>query len=337
MSQSIELFFEVNCDGIWAESNSSRKRAHKGKSRLEFPDRYVVIDLETTGFDARYDNIIEIAGIRYDNGQEMGRFHSLVKPPYGHIPKGITDLTGISTEMVESAPQDDEILPGFYDFIGDDFVVGHNVSFDVNFLYDCAYGRKEAPFSNDYVDTIQLSRRLYPDLPNRKLATLVSYLGVDVQGAHRALEDCLATQACFLKMKEEADRRGGIPKLDWEHWGSLSKTITPSAAKFNMDGAVFGRSFAFTGKLERMTRKQAMQAVADAGGILCDGVVASTNYLVLGNNDYCKALQGGKSNKQKKAEKMQLEGADILVISEDVFYGMLQDSEPTEETAAGST
>jgi len=127
-------------------------------------------------------------------------------------------------------------------------------------------------------------------------------------------------------MKADADRLGGIPKLSWERFNSLSKTITPETTDFDTDSPVFGMSFAFTGKLERMTRKEAMQAVANKGGICCDGVVATTNYLVLGNNDYCKSIQGGKSSKQKKAEKMQLSGADISIISENVFYDMLSPS-----------
>lgn len=329
MSFNREPFPGGGPDSCYSEPARPLVKLHKNKSQIQFPDSYVAIDLETTGLHPRYDAIIEVAGIKIENGQETGRFQSLVKP-HIWIDNFIVQLTGITNEMVHSAPKPEEILPAFFDFIGDLPVMGHNVNFDVNFLYEYASWLRSEPFTNDYVDTIQLSRRLYPDLPNRKLATLVSYLGVDAQGAHRALEDCLAAQACFLKMKEDADRRGGIPKLDWECWNSLSKTIAPSTTNFNMDGPIFGRSFAFTGKLERMTRKQAMQAVADAGGILCDGVVASTNYLVLGNNDYCKALQGGKSNKQKKAEKMQLEGADILVISEDVFYDMLQDSKLPE-------
>lgn len=72
-----------------------------------------------------------------------------------------------------------------------------------------------------------------------------------------------------------------------------------------------------------MTRKEAMQAVVNAGGHCTDGVVAETNYLVLGNNDYCKAIKDGKSAKQKKAEKMKLNGADIESISESVFCDML--------------
>lgn len=74
-----------------------------------------------------------------------------------------------------------------------------------------------------------------------------------------------------------------------------------------------------------MTRKEAMQAVVNAGGICSDGVISSTNYLVLGNNDYCKSIKDGKSSKQKKAEKMQLAGSDIRTITEDIFYDMLKE------------
>lgn len=78
----------------------------------------------------------------------------------------------------------------------------------------------------------------------------------------------------------------------------------------------------FTGTLEKMTRREAMQIVKDLGGECGDSVTKKTNYLVLGNNDFCKTIKGGKSNKQKKAEKLKLEGIDINVISESVFYEM---------------
>lgn len=321
MSLGFEVSIDEKTGEIYAGPARPVIREHKGKSLLTFPSDYVAIDLETTGLDPRFEEIIEVAGIMYENGHETTRFQSLVNP-HQKIGTYITELTGITGEMLKTAPDADEVLPKFFAFIGTLPVVGHNVNFDINFLYD--FSPEESPFSNDFIDTLRLSRRLYHDLPNHKLSTLAAYLGVTDQVEHRAFADCLAVQACFQKMKEEVVRLGGLPEPSWKHFGSLSKTITPRTTEFNIDSPVFGMSFAFTGKLERMTRKEAMQAVADAGGILCDGVVASTNYLVLGDNDYCKALQGGKSNKQKKAEKMQLAGSDIAVISEDLFYDMLE-------------
>lgn len=72
-----------------------------------------------------------------------------------------------------------------------------------------------------------------------------------------------------------------------------------------------------------MTRKEAMQFVVDRGGLCGDSMNKKTNYLVLGNNDYCTTIKGGKSTKQKKAEKLKLAGCDIEIISENVFYDML--------------
>ena len=297
-------------------------RKHKGKSLLEFPDSYVAIDIETTGLDPRFDEIIEIAGIKYQGAMEIGRFQSLIKPE-NEIDPFITELTGITNAMLENAPPIKMVLPDFLSFVGDYTLVGHNINFDVNFIYDNAQYLELAPFSNNFIDTMRISRRLYKDLENHKLSTLVAYLAVADTVEHRALSDCLSTQGCFVAMKAYADQIGGIPKASWEMFNKLSKTITPETTEFNPDSPIYGMSFAFTGKLERMTRREAMQAVANAGGICCDGVIATTNYLVLGNNDYCKSIKGTKSAKQKKAEKMQKAGMDIATMSEDVFYDML--------------
>ena len=80
----------------------------------------------------------------------------------------------------------------------------------------------------------------------------------------------------------------------------------------------------FTGTLEKMTRREAMQAVVDVGGSVGDNVTKDTNFLILGNNDYCKTIKDGKSTKQKKAEALMLKGNDIAIIPENVFYEMLE-------------
>ncbi len=298
------------------------KRTHKGKSLLLFPEDYTVVDIETTGFDPMFDEIIEVAGIKYRGRNEVGRFQSLVKPDDG-IPDYITALTGITNEMVADAPGIEDVLPRFLEFIGEDIVVGHNVHFDVNFLYDYAEDFELKPFSNDLVDTLRLSRRLYPELQSHKLSALAAHFGVEPDGEHRALADCVTTQKCLSAMEIYAAQNGGIPESAEDLYRKLSKTIVAETSDFDPDSLIYGRTFAFTGKLERMTRKEAMQAVVNAGGHCTDGVVAETNYLVLGNNDYCKAIKDGKSAKQKKAEKMKLNGADIESISESVFCDML--------------
>lgn len=298
------------------------KRTHKGKSLVLFPEDYTVVDIETTGFDPMFDEIIEVAGIKYRGRNEVGRFQSIVKPDDG-ISDYITALTGITNEMVADAPGIEDVLPRFLEFIGEDIVVGHNVHFDVNFIYDYAEDFELKPFSNNLVDTLRLSRRLYPELQSHKLSALAAHFGVEPDGEHRALADCVTTQKCLSAMEIYAAQNGGIPESAEDLYRKLSKTIVAETSDFDPDSLIYGRTFAFTGKLERMTRKEAMQAVVNAGGHCTDGVVAETNYLVLGNNDYCKAIKDGKSAKQKKAEKMKLNGADIESISESVFCDML--------------
>ncbi len=315
------LGFDEHTGTVSVLTSHRTERKYKGKSLVSFPDTYVVVDLETTGFDARFDSIIEIAGIKVSGGVEVDRFQSLVNPEWD-IPEYISELTGITNEMVKEAPTIKTVLPAFLDFVGNHIVVGHNVHFDANFIYDTATWLGLPPFSNDLVDTARLSRRLYKDMENHKLPMLAQRLGVSEIVEHRALSDCLVTHGCLSKMKAYVEEIGGLP-INSDHFNTLANYITPETTDFDPDSPIFGRSFAFTGVLERMTRAEAMQAVANAGGICCNGVVASTNYLVLGNNDYCSSIKGGKSAKQKKAEKMRLAGSDILVISEAVFYDML--------------
>ena len=86
----------------------------------------------------------------------------------------------------------------------------------------------------------------------------------------------------------------------------------------------YGNTFVFTGALEKMVRRDAMQIVVSMGGNCADGVKKTVDFLVLGNNDYCSSIRDGKSSKQKKAEELILKGYPIQIISEDVFYEMIE-------------
>ena len=99
--------------------------------------------------------------------------------------------------------------------------------------------------------------------------------------------------------------------------------IVSSSENVDPSNPLFGKVCVFTGTLEKMVRKDAMQLVANLGGINADNVTKKTNYLVLGNNDYCSSIKDGKSSKQKKAEKLKLSGQDIEIIPENVFYDIV--------------
>lgn len=100
--------------------------------------------------------------------------------------------------------------------------------------------------------------------------------------------------------------------------------ITTQNTEFDITHPLYEKCCVFTGTLEKMTRRQAMQLVVDAGGKCGDNVTSKTDFLVLGNFDYSSGVKGNKSGKLKKAEKMILEGKDIMILSENSFYDMLE-------------
>jgi DNA polymerase-3 subunit epsilon len=99
--------------------------------------------------------------------------------------------------------------------------------------------------------------------------------------------------------------------------------ITTENTDFDITHPLYQKVCVFTGTLDKMLRKDAMQIVVDLGGICDDNITSRTNFLILGNNDYSPLVKDGKSNKQKKAEKLKLDGNDIEIISESVFYDIV--------------
>lgn len=300
-------------------------REGKGKSVIGFPTSYTVIDIETTGLDPRYCDIIEIAAVKYSSGQKVGAFSTLVKPDEP-IDEYITALTGITNDMLKNAPDISEGIQKFYEFVGDDLLVGYNVNFDINFLFDNLKRCHSLTLSNSFVDVMRIARKVLPDLKNHKQATVADHYGVSASGAHRAAADCEICHAIFEKL--QADILAAGQSLDdfkaaTGRSALHAKDISTEKTSFNTSHPLFGKVCVFTGTLEKMARKDAMQLVVDLGGSVGDNVTKKTNYLILGNNDFCQSIKDGKSNKQKKAEALILKGHDIEILSENVFYDLV--------------
>lgn len=174
----------------------------KGQS---LDDTYVVFDLETTGFSPKNDKIIEIGAVKVKNGKIIDSFSEFVNPRRP-IPYKITELTGISDDMVKYADSIDFVLPKFMEFIGDAAVVAHNASFDCSFIEkNCK--DLDLPFNATILDTVQICRFLYPELKSVKLNLVAKHLGVKLTSHHRAVDDAKATGdifvECIKKIKEE--------------------------------------------------------------------------------------------------------------------------------------
>ena len=170
----------------------------KVEERTLVETTFAVLDLETSGGSPRLGaGITEIGVVKVKGGQILGTFQSFVDP--GHsLPVFITQLTGISDEMLISAPFIDEILPTLFDFLGsanETVVVAHNSPFDLSFLKAAAKAHEiDWP---DYltVDTARLARAVLDrdEVINCKLSTLADFFGATTSPNHRALDDAMAT------------------------------------------------------------------------------------------------------------------------------------------------
>ena len=320
---------------------AQKRIREKGKNLFSVPSSYCIIDIETTGLSPDFDSIIEVSAVKYVDGKEVGNFTSLIKPEETYddgtyIDDFIEKLTGITNEMLSTAPDPMPVFKQFKDFIGENILIGHNVNFDINFLYDNFEHYLSEKLDNDFVDTMRFSRFLHPEEAHHRLEDLAERYKIDYSGAHRSLNDCYITHACYEHLQEEMIQSSGsldsfIDSCKKHKRGLKATDIQASKGSFDITHPIYGKVCVFTGTLEKMARKDAMQLVADIGGINADSVTKKTNYLILANNTYCPLIKDGKSNKQKKAEKLKLEGYDIEVIPENVFYDMFEDNMQSTE------
>ena len=169
---------------------------------------FVVFDLETTGAKTPPCRVTEIGAYRVKNGAITDEFHTLVNPETT-IPAFISQLTGITNQMVSRAPKFREIAADFLDFIGDSVLVAHTAHFDMRFL-NHEIGRIYTDYrvANHHLCTVQLSRKLLPHIENHRLNTVAQYFSVALINHHRAAEDARATAHIFVNLLEELKTRG---------------------------------------------------------------------------------------------------------------------------------
>ncbi len=166
----------------------------------------VVLDFETTGLSSQRDRIIEVGAVRLVGGQVVEEFSEMVNPGVA-IPPRVTEITGIHDGMVRDALPAEQVLPKLMAFIGDAPIAAHNAPFDAGFLR-AELKRMGQSFDAPIIDTLEFSRRLYPQLKSHKLGALCKHLGISLKNAHRAVHDARATAAMLAKMLQVAQDKG---------------------------------------------------------------------------------------------------------------------------------
>ena len=156
---------------------------------------YVCFDLETTGLDPLYNEIIEIGALKVRDGKVAERFMEFIHPQE-EISQMITNLTGITNEMVANARPANAVISDFLEFCEDDVLIGHNVSFDYSFMKSGA-SNLGLTFEKFGIDTFKIAQRTLKSLPSKSLSSLCEYYQIENKAAHRAYYDALATAKLY--------------------------------------------------------------------------------------------------------------------------------------------
>lgn len=193
----------------------------------------VMLDFETTGLSPDMgDRITEVAALRIVGGEVTERYVSLVNCGV-RVPSFITQLTGITQQMVDSAPPSYQVVPELLDFIGGDVLSAHNASFDEKFLKAEGARLGRTTSHAGLVCSLKLSRRLFPGLASYKLGLLSSQLGIAFRGtAHRAEADAQVAADVLLHAARHLGRTCGIEQVEPALLVSINKVAAAKIPAF---------------------------------------------------------------------------------------------------------
>ena len=198
------------CEGYYVNDVDDRIVVH-GQQNISFDDEYVAFDLETTGLSSQYDTIIEIGAVVMKNGEEIDRFQTFVDPER-LLDRKITELTGISQEMLVGAPKIGEVLPKFLEFVGNRVLVAHNSDFDTGFIR-AACTRLGLNYGLTAVDTLVLSQNMLPHLNRHKLDIVANALSLPDFNHHRAADDAFICGLIMSRLMNQMREQLGISEL----------------------------------------------------------------------------------------------------------------------------
>ncbi len=295
----------------------------------DLPTAYVCIDFETTGLYPEKDRITDAAAARVVDGQIVDTYTSLVHSPVA-ISAFVSNLTGITNEMISTAPEETDVIRKLIAFIGDLPVIGYNVSFDLGFLHYAAH-RASLPCPRENFDVQSYAKKGLPGRPGYKLENVAEYLSVDQPEAHRALADVLTTVSCAEKLRDvvaEVERRKAIAEYDFQNAYVDYKSFVPTVDHVDENSPLFGKRVVFTGTMSRITRIDACQLVANLGGQPWGNVTKGTAYLIVGEGEVSPhADASGVTRKMQQADEWRAKGSAIKTVTETDFFKMLDEYE----------
>ena len=307
-------------NGVLHVSGVQDKIRGKGQEWPDFISDYTMLDIETTGLNPYRDHVTELGAVKVRANQVVDEFSQLVVyPRSNHVPHFITKLNGITEELLlkEGKPVK-EAMTAFRTFIGDDIIIGYNVNFDLNFLYDLARKFHLPELSNDYVDVLRLARVYYPQQHNR-LLDCIQRAGIAQVEQHHGLEDSLDTKKVYDDFRQHF-----TPELLQEAQGKLKNIDLLEEElevwELGFRNPVNNKKIAFAPEVE-INGTEAAQMVNNMNGVAQTGVKADTDYLIMSDDGFFS-----KSNPETlKAKEFNHAGSKIKRLSESYFLNMLDE------------
>lgn len=303
------------------------------------PGSWVSVDVETAN---RFRSSICSIGLAFvQDGEIVGGFHSLVQPePFEFDPYN-SYVHGIYPEDVAGAPTFAEVWAQIDELLRGRTVLAHNAGFDVGALR-LALSIHDVEFTEfGYYCTRLLSKKAWPQLPSYALGYIADHCQITFEH-HDAFDDARACAEVALRCVEtlggktldeiatsHAFRRGqvfrgGYSPSIMKHWSRSSRGMVDQDGPNDENHPFFDRTVVFTGTLQSMVRRDAMQLVVNVGGVCTSSVSKNTSFLVVGDQDYSKFRDGLMSNKMRTAASLLEEGVDIEIVSEREFLRLLE-------------
>lgn len=308
-------------NGVLKVSGAQDKLRQKGQEKPDFLSDYTLIDIETTGLSPFRDRVTELGGIKVRNGEIVDEYSHLVAYSGSNkVPAFITKLNGITEEkIVNEGVAVDEAIHDFRNFIGDDVIIGYNVNFDLNFVYDLAKKYGEALLTNDYVDVLRLARAYYPKERHNRLIDCMQRAGIAQVEQHRGLDDSIDTKKVYDDFRENF-----TPEL-LENAKNKIKNLNLTEGELNpwelgFRNPVNNKKVVLNGHIH-MDQDDAEKMIDNMGGQAQDDLTAATNYLIMGDHDFFNR----NNEALTKASELNKEGGQIKRLSESFFLSMLDD------------
>lgn len=286
---------------------------------LKFPsgnNKFVVIDVETANQNSA--SICQIGLAKFDNGKLVDSYETLINPE-DYFDGFNVDIHGINEKMVAKAPTMEKAYKEIIKFIGDDIIASHTL-FD-KVAMDKSFLKYNLPvIQNNWIDTTRVVRRTWEACSQKGygLKKVCKMLKINMTQHHNALSDAIAAGEIF----NQAIKTTQMNAFDWLKRCKQRIDITKTSFEANDKGFLYGEAIVFTGEM-KIPRVEASRIASEAGCTVRATVTKTVTMLVVGELDMTKLKGHEKSSKQRKAELLITEGADITILSESDFFNLL--------------